>query len=84
MFLSKAFPISEIDIYPISKSNYYKKVQEWLTDDVDGYCISFNLYRNTKKSINLLKRWRGDYKTEERRVLPDLSTMFLFRTVNSD
>ena len=27
----------------------------------------------------MLKRWRGDYKNEERRVLPDLSTMFFLR-----
>ena len=45
--------------------NYYKKLQEWWTDDVDKVCISFNLYRNTESSIVLLKGWIGDYKKEE-------------------
>ena len=35
------------------------------TDDVDGDCFSFNLYRNTEGSIVLLKRWRGDFRKEE-------------------
>ena len=82
MFPSKAFSMSELSIYQILKLNYYKKLQEWWTDEVDGDCISFNLYRNTESSIVLLKRWRGDYK--KRRVLSDSSTMFLFRRVNSD
>ena len=82
MFPSKAFSMSELSIYQILKLNYYKKLQEWWTDEVDGDCISFNLYRNTESSIVLLKRWRGDYK--KRRVLSDSSRMFLFRRVNSD
>ena len=82
MFPSKAFSMSELNIYQILKLNYYKKLQEWWTDDVDGDCISFNLYRNTENSLILLKRWRGDYK--KRRVPPNLSTKFLFRRVNSD
>ena len=65
MFPSKAFSMSELNIYQILKLKYYKKLQEWWTDDVDGDCISFNLYRNTESSIVLLKRWRGDYKKEE-------------------
>ena len=65
MFPSKAFSMSELNIYQILKLNYYKKLQEWWTDEVDGGCISFNLYRNTESSIVLLKRWRGDYKKEE-------------------
>ena len=81
MFPSKAFSMSELNIYQILKLNYYKKLQEWWTDEVDGDCISFNLYRNTESSIVLLQRWRGDYK---KRVLSDLSTMFLFRKVSSD
>ena len=36
-----------------------------MTDDVDGDCIRFNLYRNTESSIVLLKRWRGDFSKEE-------------------
>ena len=75
MFPSKAFSMSELNIYQILKLNYYKKLQEWWTDEVDGDCISFNLYRNTESSIVLLQK---------RRVLSDLSTMFLFRRVNSD
>ena len=53
MFLSKAFSISEINLYQILRLNYYKKLKEWRTDDVDGDCISFNLYRNTESSIVL-------------------------------
>ena len=77
MFPSKAFSMSELNIYQILKLNYYKKLQEWWTDEVDGDRISFFLFRNTESSIVLLQRWRGDY-------LSDLSTMFLFRRVNSD
>ena len=65
MFPSKAFSISELNIHQNLKLNYYKKLQEWWADEVDGDCISFNLYRNTESSIVLLKRWRGDYKKEE-------------------
>ena len=65
MFPSKAFSMSELKIYQILKLNYYKKLQEWWTHEVDGDCISFNLYRNTESSIVLLKRWRGDCKKEE-------------------
>ena len=65
MFPSKAFSVSELNNYQILKLNYYKKLQEWLTDEVDGDCISFNLYRNTESSIVLLERWSGDYKKEE-------------------
>ena len=57
MFPSKAFSMSELNIYQILKLNYYKKLQEWSTDEVDGDCI--------ESSIVLLKRWRGDYKKEE-------------------
>ena len=64
MFLSKAFLMSELNIYQIFKLNYYKKIQEWWTVDVDGDFISFNLHKNTENSIILLKRWRGDYKKE--------------------
>ena len=41
MFPSKAFSMSELNIYQILKLNYYKKLQEWWTDEVDGDCISF-------------------------------------------
>ena len=64
MFLSKLFPMSEMKIYQILRLNYYKKQKEWWTDDVDGDCISFNLYRNTETSIILLRRWRGDFRKE--------------------
>ena len=65
MFLSKAFSMSELKIYQILKFNYYKKLQEWWTNDVYGDCVSFKLYRNTESSKKFLKRWRGDYKKEE-------------------
>ena len=65
MFLSKAFSVSEINICQILRLNYYKNQKEWWTDDIDGDCISFNLYRNTETSLILLKRWRGDFRKEE-------------------
>ena len=55
----------EMDFYQVLRLNYYKKLQEWWTDDEDGECISFNLYRNTEKSVVLIKRWRGDFRKEE-------------------
>ena len=57
--------MSELNIYQILRLNYYKKEKERWTDDVDGDCISFNLYRNAESSIVLLKRWRGDFRKEE-------------------
>ena len=57
--------MSEMDIHQILKLNYCKKLQEWWTRDVDGDCISFNLYKNTESSMILLKRWRRDFKKEE-------------------
>ena len=39
--------MSEMNIYQILRLNYYKKQKGWWTDDVDGDCFSFNLYRNT-------------------------------------
>ena len=65
MFPSKALSMSELNINKILKLNYYEKLPEWWTDEVDGECISFNLYRSTESSIVLLKTWRGDYKKEE-------------------
>ena len=35
----------KLDIYQILRLNYYKKLKEWWTDDVDRDCIRFNLYR---------------------------------------
>ena len=60
MFPLKAFSMSELNIYQILKLNYYNKLQEWWTNDVEGDCINFNSYRNTETSIILLKRWSGD------------------------
>ena len=65
VFPSKAFSISEMDIHQILRLNYNKKLQEQWTDDKDGECISFDLYRNTESSIVLIKRWRGDFSNEE-------------------
>ena len=39
MFLFKAFSMSEKDIYQTIRVNYYKKHEEWLTDDVDGIAL---------------------------------------------
>ena len=65
MFLSKAFSMSEKNIYQILRLKYYKKQEEWWTDDFDGDCFSFHLYRTTESSIILLKAWRGDFRKEE-------------------
>ena len=54
--------MSEMNIYQILRLKHYQKRNEWWTDDVDGNCISFNLYRNTETSKILLKRWRGDFR----------------------
>ena len=62
MFLSQAFSMSEMNIYRILRLNYYKKQKVWWTDDVDGDCIGFNLYRNRESSIILLEIWRGDFR----------------------
>ena len=57
--------MSEMNNYQILRLNYYiKQKKEWWTDDVDGDRISFNLYGNTESSINLLKRWRGDFRKD--------------------
>ena len=50
-FLAKAFLRSEIDIYQTLRLNYYKKLEEWWTDDVDGDCINFKFYGKTEKSF---------------------------------
>ena len=63
--LSKAFSMSEMDIHQILKFNYYKKLKECSIDNVDGDCFSFSLYRNTERSIILLKRWWGGIRKEE-------------------
>ena len=65
MFQSKAFSMSESDTHQVLRLNYYRKLQEWWTQDADGDCRSFNFYRNTKKSIVLLKRWRGGFRKKE-------------------
>ena len=54
--------LSIMHIHQIFKLNYYKKLQDWWTDDVNGDCISFNFYRNTESSMIFLKRWREDKK----------------------
>ena len=74
LLLSKAFSMSEMNIYQILRLNYYKKLKQCWKDDVDGDCISFTLYRNTESSIVVSKSWRGDFRKEE--------NCHLFRTVN--
>ena len=54
--------MSEMDNRQILKLNYYKKLRERRTEDVDGGCISLNLYRNTEILTVSLKRWRGDFR----------------------
>ena len=76
MFPSKAFSMSELNIYQILKLNYYKKLQEWWTDEVEGDCISFNLYRNTESSVVLLKRWRGDGETKKKSTVRFINNVF--------
>ena len=66
--------MSEMDIYKILSLNYYKKLPEWWTDEVDGDCISFILYRNTENSVVLVKKMERRF--QKRRVLPNLSTVF--------
>ena len=53
--------MSEKNIYQIWSLNYYKKLKKWSTDDIDGDCFSFNLYRNTEISIVLLNKWRWHF-----------------------
>ena len=65
MFLTKAFLVSEMNVYQILRLNYYKKQKEWQTDDIDGDCNRFNLYKITETSLILLKRWRGDFRKEK-------------------
>ena len=74
--------MSELNIYQILKLNYenYKSGGQMTLMEI---LVSFNLYRNTEKSLILLKRWRGDYKKEEyvlnliRIQNPDLSEYLL-------
>ena len=46
-------------------SNCRETVHGTRSENLDGDCISFNLYRNTENSIDLLKRYRGDFRKEE-------------------
>ena len=39
MFLSRAFSMSEMNIYQILRLNYYKSQKKWWTDDVDGVLV---------------------------------------------
>ena len=75
MFPSKAFSMSELDIYQILKLNYYKKLHEWWTDEVDGDCISFNLYRNTESSRVLLKD--GEEITKKKSTVRFINNVFI-------
>ena len=44
VFPSKAFSMSELNLYQFLKLNYYKLLQEWWTDDVDGHYISVLIF----------------------------------------
>ena len=68
-----------MDFYQSLKLNYYKKLKEWYTDDVDGDCISFNLYGNTESSIILLKN--GEEVSEKKTTARFINNVF-FRRVN--
>ena len=67
MFPSKAFLMSKTYIYQILNLNYYKKLKEWWTVEVNGDCISFNLFKNTRKFNN----FADGEEISEKRVLPD-------------
>ena len=45
-----------MDLHQIFKLNYYEKLQDCWTDDVNGDCISFNFYRNPESSMIFLKK----------------------------
>ena len=77
MFLSKAFSMSENDIYQILRLNYYEKIKDWWTDDHDADCISFTLYRHTESSIILLKRWRRDFRKKS--TARFINNVFIYR-----
>ena len=49
-----------MDLHQIFKMNYYIKLQDWWTDDVNGDCISFNFYRNTENSMIFFKKDRKE------------------------
>ena len=74
--------ISEIEKHQILKLNYYKKEQKWWTDDVNGDCISFNLYRNTEKSLKKIVK-TGE-EISEKKSTARFINKFLFRRFNSD
>ena len=75
MFPSKAFSMSDLKIYPILKLNYYKKLLEWWTKEVNGDCISFNLYRNTESSIVLLKN--SEEITKKKNTVRFINNVFI-------
>ena len=81
MFLLKAFLVSKMDIHQILRLIYFKKLQEWRTDDVAGDCISFKLNRNTENSTVLFKKWRKDFRKE---AYCQIYQQFFFLRVNSD
>ena len=77
MFLSKAFSISEMDIHQNMRLKYYKKIQEWWTDDEDGECINSNLYRNTENSKVLLKD--GEEISERKSTIKFINNVFIYK-----
>ena len=82
MFLSKAFSMSELDIQQLSKfintTKTSRVVDRWC------WCMLYYFYIVWKYRMlnNFVDKTEGEHK--QRRVLPDLLTMFLFRRVNSD
>ena len=64
-----------MDIYKISRLNYYKILKAWWTNDVDGDCICFNLYRKTENSIILLKK--GKEISEKKSTARFIDNVFL-------
>ena len=52
----------------------FKNLQEWRTDDVDGDCINFNLYRLTENSILLFEN--GEEISEKKRTAKFINNFF--------
>ena len=69
--------MSEMKYYQILRLNYYKKLKEWWTDNVDGNCVSFICIETQNIKFNsFVKKMKMERRFQKRRVLPDLSTIF--------
>ena len=50
----------------------------WCSEDVDGDCISLNLYRKTKSSKFFLERWRCGEEISEQENTAKLTNSVFF------